>query len=399
MKKKEEKVKEEEKEEKKQEKKESKKSKKKINKKLILKIAITVAIVAIVVFLFISFGLPLIHYSNGNSKYNSKDYKNAIKSFEKLDINYKDVRTKLNSAYVEYGKELVEKNDYSEGNKYLNKANVEETDNHLKYSNALVAIDNGEYSTAISTLKDLKDFLNSEKELQRAYYLYAEKLFSEKSYSSAKENYENAGDYEDAKEKINAGDILTAEEYFKNGELYKAKQIFSKLPSDYTYNDIKVSDRLNTLNQYNAFVELSRNWKGKGKMEVRHIYREDKSWESWYGNYVGYASFKCVIQDDGSVKVTGTADFYSYTNYSSVNYLVNSKDVEVPISFTVKKGGKIPSKLVSGYPALIAPSGKVGKAKITYSSKEIKLNFELYDKEYSAYFSNKYTSKITYKKQ
>lgn len=380
------------------EKKEKTKKSKKVNTKLILIIAGVIAVIAIGIVLFIFFGLPSINYSNGNSKFDSKDYKSAIKSYEKLDSNYKDVKSKLTSAYYEYGKELIEKNNYIEGNEYLVKANAESDDKHLVYSNALISIDDGKYSEAIDSLKNLEGFLDTDNILKKAYYLNAEKLFADKSYSSAKENYEKAGDYEDAKEKVNSGDMMIAEEYYKDGELYKAKQIYSKLPSDYTFNDIKVSDRLNTLKTYNAFVELSRGWKGKGKMEVRHIYKRDKSWESWYGSYTDYASFKCVIQEDGSVKVTGTANFYSYTNYSTVNYLVDSKDVDVPISFTVKKGGKIPAKLISNYPALVAPDGTAGKVNISYSAKAIKLSFVLYDKNYSTYFSNKYTSSITFKK-
>lgn len=340
--------------------------------------------------------LPGINYSLALKKMETQDYKAAVKLLEKLD-DYKNSNDKLDGAYFEYGKVLIKDGDFSDAITILEKTKNDEAGKYIEYAEALNNLEGKNYVDAIKPLEKLSGFENADEKLKEAYYLRAGELLDEEKFDNAKEYYSKALDYEDAKEKIEICRFLTAEKKYLEGYLYEAKTLYEELPKDLVYKNVKVSDRLETLSRYDAFVKLSGTWKGtNGYYEVRHIYKRDGSWESWYNSYSAEAPIKCVINGDGSVKITGRATFYSFTNYSTVNSAVKNEDVDVPIDITVKAGETIPKKLVTNYPGLIANSGVIGYANVEYTGKEIKLNFSLNDSDYSQYFSNKYTSRITF---
>lgn len=374
-------------------------AKKKITKKNLIIIGASVVSIIIVCVIFIIFVLPIINYNIATSKYEKKDYKAAVRLYEKLE-DYKDSSKKLDKAYFEYGKQLIKKEKFAEALKNLEKTKVEAAKEYVEYATALKNMEEGNYDVAIDSLKNMKDFEKANEYQKQAYYLKASKQFKEKSYSAAKSNFEKADDYKDAKEKKYTCDFIVAEEYYKDGELYKAKQLYESLPKEYEYNKIKVSDRMATLTEYNDFVNLSGEYYGKaGGMAVRQIWDYDGSWEEWTGEYSESASVKCKIQEDGTVKISGTASFYTYTRYSSLSTGLYPKSFDVPFSMTVKKGEALPNSLMNGYPAVISKSGTAGHANVTYANGMLYLSFELYDENYSSNFTYKYLSNITYVKQ
>lgn len=341
-----------------------------LKKRLIL---IGGGLVAVVILCVVVNGvvLPGVNYSRALKKIDSGDYKTAVRLLEKLD-DYKDASKKLDTAYFEYGKALINDGNFSEAVMNLEKTENDEAEKYLDYAKALNNIETENYSDAIKSLEKMSGFEDADGTLKKAYYLRAEQLLTEENFDSAKEYYSKAIDYEDTKEKIDICSFLAAEKKYLEGNLYEAKALYEQLPKDLVYKDAKVSDRLDTLNKYDAFVKLSGTWKGtNGYFEVRHIYKRDGSWDSWYNSYTAEAPIKCVINGDGSVKITGTATFYSFTNYSTVNSAVKDKSIDVPISLTVKAGESIPQKLVTDYPALVASSGEIGNVNITYTGKRL----------------------------
>ncbi len=367
-------------------------------KKAIIISCIAIAILVVGGILFKVAILPSIYYNKAAENFDKKNYEQAVKYYSK-NPEYKDTKKKLDVAYFEYAKQLIEKGKYAEALKNLSLTNNKEKENYVSYAQAEKNVEEKNFDDAIEAFFELGDFLNSEEELNRAYYLKAEDLLENKKYKDAIDNYKKAKKYEDSENKINVCNFLLAEENYQAGKLYDAQKKFKKLPKDFEYNGLKVSERLDTLEKYKSFVDLSGTWKGsKGKYEVRQIWKYDGSWESWYNSFSSSFEITCVIKGDGSVKVSGNPTFYSYVNYSTLGYAVNEKEFDAPIDFTVKKGKKIPSKLVSSYPSAFAPDGTVGKTTLTYSSGKIKLSFTLNDTAYSQDFTNKYTSKITFKK-
>ena len=274
----------------------------------------------------------LVQYNNANKALDSKEYLDAISMFEKISW-YSDSSEKLNDAYYGYGKELMDADDCVTALQYFDKVGLDENNEDVKYC----------------------------------------KMFNE---------------YFD--------DFKKAEENFTDGKLAKAQEMYQKIDSTFKYKDVSVASRLATLKEYEKFVKLTGTKSGTGKMEVRHIYKEDGSWESWYADYTDYAEVTAQIQEDGSVKILVTAKFYSYSKYSTLSYDLGEKEYSGYYSVTVKKDGSIPSKFGT-FPAAVAPSGTKGNATLTYSNGKFTLDFVLNDVNYSQYFSNKYTSKITYK--
>ncbi len=360
-------------------------------------IIIFVVLVIIIVLVKI-FAIPMIYYNIGKSNFEQGNYDKAVGCFEQI-LDYKDSSELLEKSYLEYGKELINQTNYQVAVEVLDKTKLSETKDFTNYAKALLNIENKEYDSAISLLSNLKDFEKSKENLLKAYYLKAEDLFNNKDYNSAITNYKKADGYEDSNNKINASNLMLAEEKYQDGALSDAKKVFEKLPKNFTYNDISVATRIKTLNDYKNFVNLTGTWKGSnGKMNVRQTHDSTGIWEDWTANYSESFNIKCKIKDDGSVDISGNVRFYSYTNYSTLSTLLNQKEFTVPIKINVKKGKSIPSKLVSSYPALISKSGATGKANVTYSSGNIKLSFSLVDSNYSANFTYKYTSNITFKK-
>lgn len=302
-------------------------------KKVNVKLVIIAICLIVVIAIATAVVMLLSQYNNATKALESKKYSEAITAFEKINW-YSDSKSKLNEAYLGHAKELMNADDCSTALQYFEKAGLDENNEDVKYC----------------------------------------KLFVE---------------YYD--------DFKLAEEYYTNGELAKAQEKFNKIDSTFKYKDVSVADRLATLKEYETFVKLTGTKSGKGKMEIRHIWKYDGSWDSWYADYTSYADVTAKIQEDGSVKISVEANFYSYSKWSSLSYGLGEKVYTSYHSVTVKKGGKIPSSFGKN-PAVKAPSGTWGYGTLTYKNGVFKLSFLLDDKNYSTNFRNKYTSTITYNK-
>ncbi len=340
---------------------------------------------------------PRTKYEEANKKYDDKNYKEAINLYEDLN-GYKDSKEKLNRAYFEYGLKLLQEENFGEAVGVLEKASMIGSSKYLDYARALYDMDFGKYEDAIIELTNLGDFEKAPLYLTMTYYFYGDSLIDSKKYDEAIKQFELAGDFEDSKEKIKASKLFKAEKFYKEGSLTEAKAIYKSLDKDFEYNGIKVADRLSTLKKYSKFVTLSGSWKGKkGKMVVKHVLKADGSWDSWKNTYASQLDIKCIINDDGSVKVAGSTNFFTFTNYSDDVNKVEYDNIVVPILTTIKKG-KDPTTIVKKHAALTVPDKTVGYVSIKFTGDNVVLDFKLDDVNYSKKYSNVYTSTITYKK-
>lgn len=373
--------------------------KKPIKKKKVIIIGlISVVVIVIAVVLLNVLILPGYKYNKAEDYCKNKQYDKAIKTYSGIK-DFKDSRKLLKNAYFEYGKQLIENKKYSEAIENIEKSKHDEADAYINYAEALQLFKDGKFDEAIKALEKMNNFEKAEEFLLDAYYGKANKLFEAGKYKDAITYYEKSGVKDLEQRQINNAKIMLAEEKFQAGDLAEAKKMFLELDQTLEYNKVNVAARVAILNEYQSYINLIGTWSGtNGKLEVRHIYKRDGSWESWYSSYDHSMTVKCKINEDGSVTMSGIANFWTYTNYSTVNYLVNSKSVAVPYSVTIKKGEKIPTTLIK-YPALVAPSGEIGYATLTYANNKFNLSFTLNDKNYSQSFRNLYTSKITYSKK
>ena len=370
------------------------------NKKILIIISIILIIILIVLgIIFKTTIYPKNQYKKANKYFKENNYEKAIKSFKTLG-DYKEAKDLLNKSYFEYGKELIEKEDYSKALEMLDKTDIDESKKYIIYAEALNNIDEKNYDESIKTLKELDGFEKSKEYIKKAYYLKAKDLFNQEKYKDAKENFKGSNDYEDSKKQINICDLMLAEKEYKNGNLAKAKKIFDKLPKDLEYNDIKVSNRLKTLEKNSKYVKLCGEYVGKnGRFEVKQTKKSNNTWESWYNSYSVPLSIKCIINDDESVTIKGEGGFYIFTNYNSSKSKLKTKYISIPIDKKIKADKKFPDYLVKDYAAYKTSSGVTGKVSIKIDDNKLKLSYSLNDKNFSKKYSNNYTSTITFKKK
>ena len=179
----------------------------------------------------------------------------------------------------------------------------------------------------------------------------------------------------------------------------KQKKIYDTLPKDLSYNGVKVSEKISLLKKYNDIIPLCGTWEGtNGVYDIKQVKKANGAWESWKNKYENTFTLKCRITDPGKIKITGTPKFVSYTSYSEQSEDLELKEIEVPVSLSIKAGSKAPTKIVDKYAALKVKDGTKGYVTITYSSGKLSLSFTLNDYNYSKEYYHKYTSNITYKK-
>lgn len=325
-----------------------KKKESKKNKKIIIIVLLIIVVIAFFIVLFKTVLVPLNNYKKANQYLENKEYDKAIELYKKNE-KYKDSKENIKKAYYEQGLSLIENEKYDEAIKVLKNASGDELENYLLYANAMIDFKGGKYNLALTKFEKLKDF--------------------KRSNDSA--NYCN---------------LMLAEQKYKEGKLVEAKTMFSELDKDLEYNNVKVSSRLEILEKYKAFVNLCGTWTGtNGKMSVRQTHDSTGLWDQWDGTYQSALKLNCIINEDGTVTLKGSASYYAYTNYSSLSKYLKTPEKSLTID-----------KTVSSMPKNLASSGN---ASLTYSGGKFSLSYDYKDSNSSMNFTYRYKSSITYSKR
>lgn len=125
----------------------------------------------------------------------------------------------------------------------------------------------------------------------------------------------------------NIGKFIEAEQFYAKGYLNSAQDIYKSLPSDLEVNGITVKSRIDTLKKYSIFVKMCGKWTPtKYYMETKEKWKSGRStW--WYRDGKTdknmYLEVTCIIGKNGKVTISGEVKYRMYTNYSSINSLVN----------------------------------------------------------------------------
>ena len=141
------------------------------------------------------------------------------------------------------------------------------------------------------------------------------------------------------------------EKLYQDGYLNQAKAAYEGLPEGYSQDGISAAERLEVLDRYQGFMKLCGQWHSSGtgnRIETRETYSSGRYYY-WYqepGAYSGSVSITCQIQEDGKVKISGTAEFRRYTNYDdNANRLktdtktISFSETSASIPYTIKQGG------------------------------------------------------------
>ncbi len=355
-----------------------------LSKKVLPAMIAGVAVIITGIILIIIFNSPAFIYKRAENYLEKNKYDQAISCYEKLE-DYKDSQDKCKQAYLGAGKEAIASGEYQKALELLQKASGEELNDYIQYANALIALNNGELDTAISGLMSLGDFEEAKSFLNEANYQKAEKLYAEKKYADAKTYYLKTEGFEDVAKKLQNCNLMVAEGKYRDGDLKEAKKLFLELPKDLEFEGIKVSVRLATLEKNAKIVDMCGIWNGKdGKLSVRQTHKSTGLWDQWDGEYTNTLELKCIINDDGTFTIKGTANYWVYTNYSSLSHLLKTSNRSK--SFSVK-GTTIPQNIVND-----------SSIKITYDGSKFHLNYDFTNNNYSMNFDYRYKSSVTYSK-
>ena len=292
----------------------------------------------------------------------------------------------------EYGRgmECLGQGNYQEAKDCFSKSNRDDAGDYISYCDAMIALADGDYETALASLDglDVEDSVECRKE---AFYGRGRALFESGSLSDARSAFLQAGDYQDASSKAelcqNALNLLDAEKEYDQGHLGKAQDKFESLPEDFEYKDISVASRLKTLSDNQQIVDLCGTWINSGTATgstKQYWSAGDNRWEGWDLDMTGQYKLEisCIINDDGTIRYKGSAEFEYPTNYSSLSSLVKtSKD---KVSFDVTFDG-LPDTLY-----------EKDSAELAYQGGSFALSYNKYDDAYSAHFTYEYSCNVVY---
>ncbi len=354
----------------------------------IIAVAVCVAL-AIIGLLIKSVVMPKINYNNAGKAVEKEEYSKAISLYEKIP-NYKDVSEKIDPVYFEYAKDLIEEEKYDEALSALEKTTNEEKEKYENLVKAILLYNQHDYDNAISSLMMLKDIDTAKIFLSKSYYEKAVMLYDKKDYVNARFNYQDAKNIKDVKidgieKEIEKCSFMIAESYFQDGELQKAQEEFEKLPKTYTVDGVKVENRLKLLNKYKDLVYLCTTWMGRnGKITVRQTHDSTGLWEEWTADYTNNIHVKCYLKENGEYKFECTANYYRYSNYSSISSALRTQELSTTFTATGKE--TLPTKFKS--------SSKY--ATLDFSNGSFNLKYDYIDDNYSMNFTYRYKSPISY---
>ncbi len=326
-------------------------------------------------------------YSNGKNQFDNGEYYHAAASFD-LTNEYLDSEELI----YQCGLKLIDSKNYADAAAVLKLTTFNDASIQGKYAEGMDAYSKKSFSDAIDLLEPLVDKFDAASEIIPAVYFdYGKSQFEAKSYTTAQTYFEKAGTYADAETYYTACDLMLAEKELDNGNLNAAKKAYSKLPKDFEFEGIKVSERNAMFNKYSAFLKICGKWKAtKQYIESRNVHISTGIWDSWYydsGDMFTdqYVDIRCYLNDDGTITIKGDVLYYRFNDFSSLSAYCYAKSAYD--SFTVSNVTKVPSSITLD-----------SNTKLKYSGGKFTLAHSVRD-DYSVNFYNRYKSDITYGKR
>ena len=381
-------------------------------------VVVVVAIVGVVV------GIPAYHFIRGEMALAAGDYEQAVEEYGQADW-FGPVEERIATA----ADERLDAKDYEAAAYLFSNSTTPDADKYVAYCNGMAAFLRGDYAQAVESLSNAGGVEDAKDKLKEAAFLYGQQLSEEGDHEGAIEQFETADDYEGAaaalqaanyshgKQLIDEGDyesarryfkaageykdaaawvttcdqipdLLSAEDDFDAGNLATAQAAFNALPRELTWDGVNVGQRQDTLASHQAFVDICGSYDiSSGECEVRQTHDSTGIWYNWTADLAGTgydASIHCVINDDGSVTVRGSAEYYRYTSFSSIAEYVDGTTDTADFSVTVSS----------------PPNGTTVEdyTTITCSGNTLSLHYSRTDPDEDLYFTYLYRVDATYTK-
>lgn len=276
-------------------------------------------------------------YHGADVSFTNGEYEAAAQIFLSLE-DYRDSSDRYVASIYALADSLYDAGEYYDAANYF--VDIEDYEDSLDRATECgnILFENEEYGHAATVFGNVgdTDFCNYSRGLMH---------FNNGSYADAANYFNNAGDFRDAPEMVMKSYFYRAESYYTEGDLPTAYDFFLLLPEDLVVDGIAVSDRIAMLESHQEFMNICGRWRSTDN-EFRccetFTYYGTSYWlqEDMYGCTLDVT---CIIDDDGSVRVHGTANYFMFTSYSTISaYCGYSFDEVSTFYFRVEPGSSIP---------------------------------------------------------
>lgn len=326
-------------------------------------------------------------YNIGLEYLDNKDYENAAVYLKSSQ--YEDYNDKI----LQIGKTLVEDGNYATAVKVYDNAQNTGNDDYAQYAQGMVSLSKKEYADAADYFKLAGDILDAEDQYKEAQYNNASNSFSSKKYQTAKTAFSNIPGYKDADDLAIACDLMMGKQDMADGKLNAAKDILESLPKDYSYENVSVSSLLDQLNSNSNWVAVCGKWistSGEASANCKsNISSYDGgTWTATYDEGDHSLNINCILNNDGTVSITGKGAILVLTEWSTVRIGVKY-DTDYPINFEKKVNSADFGKAIQIDEYTTLTMGK-DKLAVKYYNK---------DKDSTIHFYYTYTANVSYKKE
>lgn len=212
---------------------------------LILLILVVIAIIVVVSIFAINKHNKQTKYEKAVEQFNSGNYEEAIRLFEELPSDYKDVENMILESTYQQAVQLMNNSEYeSARNIFKDLGDFKDSSvmiNECTYLEACDYLDYGEYEKARTMFEELYDYGNSQEMVLECDYCIAQDYMDEGDYIEAMKAFNDLGSYRNSYDKFSSAESMLADENYYAGTFKNDFSNFGKW-SDSSGNYIQYVD-------------------------------------------------------------------------------------------------------------------------------------------------------------
>lgn len=296
-----------------------------------------------------------------------------------------------NDQVISIGEHFVKEGNFVDAITVFNCATNSSKNSYFQYATGMINIANKNYKDAMSNFEKAGDVLEASELYKETAYNYATSQMTEKQYNNAIVYLVKISDYKDSNNLLKACKLMNAKSKMDTGNLMQAKKELETLPEDFSYNNVQVSGLLNKLNENINWVNICGKWNSKsGKAASdctsRTTGRDMGTWSNEIIENACSLDIKCILNEDGTVNVTGSGSIFVFENWSTLKIGLDY-NTSYPVSFNKKVNA------VSDFGTAVEINDIIT---ITFGKEKISLKYKKNDDNSSANFTYCYTTSIEY---
>lgn len=176
-------------------------------------------------------------------------------------------------------------------------------------------LEGGEYEEAAEAFGRV----DSEEAAAGAAYAQGCLALEEGRYEEAAAQFEAAGEYRDAAERLDEVRFRQAEVCWQEGKLNTAAAWYARLPEGYACDGISRAERLALLEKYRPFAALCGVWENTEPLavSVRRSHAHLGLWDQWDNTVSGCTlTVTCVLDETDGALLRAETAFQQYVNFS-----------------------------------------------------------------------------------